>query len=654
MIKMFISKDSIDNTKNRLLQKHGDKEEFRVFRGVEQVSFFWRKEDGSPEDFVHFCEEQFISDEKKLQHYFQRVQEHFEILYGSMNKINLRFKKPVYLDWGDVLPIDLNFAKFEPNAHLEEDLFKNKIAFFILLNFPTYSLTEKMRLGKDWKRGEWATARLGDSFISRIPAEINQKISDSFTEGDNYISNYNIFMGKLIDKEGNTNFPEDLKLLSHWGLRDEIRGRYNDPEGLFKQQMIYEVMKLIISQEIPGKVVDNPDHHWEPFENRVLKDGNQVPFEKEGVVRYQYFLNIFKSIKLLDTYYPNHPTHLKRVFEIDREIPEKDVEELFVKILSSTQVRKLASMIEEDLGRKLQPFDIWYNGFKNRDSLPEEELDKVVQETYPNINAFEEKIEDILIKLGFKEKDAAFIASKITVEPARGSGHAWGAEMKSENAYLRTRVTEGGMNYKGFNTAMHELGHCVEQTLSLYKVDHYMLHGIPNTAFTESFAFLFQDRDFQVLGRQGKEGDKWRFKVLDTLWMCFEIMGVSLVDMKVWNWLYKNPEATPEQLKNAVITIAKDIWNTYFSDVFGVRDQTILAIYSHMIDLALYLPDYPLGHIICFQVEKFLQGKNLGEEMHRMCVLGKITPREWMLKAVGETISADSLLHEFDKLTENG
>ena len=45
-------------------------------------------------------------------------------------------------------------------------------------------------------------------------------------------------MGKVVDENHKTYFPEDLKLISHWGLRDELKARYNDPDGLFKQKMI--------------------------------------------------------------------------------------------------------------------------------------------------------------------------------------------------------------------------------------------------------------------------------------------------------------------------------------------------------------------------------------------------------------------------------
>jgi hypothetical protein len=126
-------------------------------------------------------------------------------------------------------------------------------------------------------------------------------------------------------------------------------------------------------------------------------------------------------------------------------------------------------------------------------------------------------------------------------------------------------------------------------------------------------------------------------------------MGVSLVEMKVWNWLYKNPEATPEKLKDAVISIAKEVWNKYYADVLGIKDQPILAIYSHMIYRTIYIPDYPLGHVIAFQIGNYLEGKNLGKEMERMCVAGNIIPQIWMKNAVGSEISTKPLLAAVDE-----
>ena len=97
-------------------------------------------------------------------------------------------------------------------------------------------------------------------------------------------------------------------------------------------------------------------------------------------------------------------------------------------------------------------------------------------------------------------------------------------------------------------------------------------------------------------------------------------------------------------MKDQVIIIAKDVWNKYFADVFGAKDQPILAIYSHMIDNPLYLSAYPLGHLIEFQMEQQIKGKNLADEMIRICTQGRLTPQLWMKQAVGSKLSGEPTL----------
>ncbi len=200
------------------------------------------------------------------------------------------------------------------------------------------------------------------------------------------------------------------------------------------------------------------------------------------------------------------------------------------------------------------------------------------------------------------------------------------------------------MDYKGYNIAIHEFGHNVEQVFSLHRTSHALLRGVPNTAFTEGFAFVFQSRDLALLGMENTDPQVEHLTALDNLWSTYEIGGVALVDMRVWRWMYAHPEATPAELKAAVITIAKDVWNDYFAPVFGFQDCELLAIYSHMIDNSLYLPNYPLGHIIAFQIEDYMKDKNLATEMERMCAIGSVTPDYWMREAVGESISTEPML----------
>jgi hypothetical protein len=117
------------------------------------------------------------------------------------------------------------------------------------------------------------------------------------------------------------------------------------------------------------------------------------------------------------------------------------------------------------------------------------------------------------------------------------------------------------------------------------------------------------------------------------------MMGVSLVDMEVWKWLYDHPGATADELKEAVVRIAKEVWNEYFADVFGERDVPLLAIYSHMIQSPLYLSNYPYGRLIMFQLEDHIRDMDFADETLRVFSLGNLTPRHWMDRAVGEQIS---------------
>jgi len=641
---MVIKKETQDEVHRYLTLKHGEACKLRIDKGVAQVAAFWRSEDGSEESFVKFCRENFIANPERLQAYFKSLERNFEILHGYLNQVSLELKKPLHLDWGKITPSDQRFGQFDPSAHLSEDLFDNKIAFEILLNFPTYSLSEKTELGPEWKRLDWATARCGDLFVSRVPAQLNQKAAVAVNEAETYIAEYNIFMGRLLGNHQEILFPGNLKLISHWGLRDRLKGLYAEKNGLAGQEMIYEVLKRIIQQDIPQLLVNRGDHFWNPFSNKVFKDNKEIAWAPEPNSRYLHLLTVFKAMKDFDSFYPGLPSHAKRKFEMERELPAADVEKIFAEVLTANAVKAAAVLVEKRLGRKLRPFDIWYNGFKARGRISEAELDRRVGQKYPDLKAFEKDMRNILQQLGFAPKSADFIAMRITVDPARGAGHAWGALMKAEKSRLRTRVPEGGMDYQGFQVAMHELGHCVEQTLSLQKVDSWFMAGVPNTAISEAFAFIFQNQDLKILGWPVEERHARHLQALDTLWMTYEIMGVALVDMKVWDWMYQNPEANPAALRKAVLAIAREVWNKYYAGIFGVRDQVVLAAYSHMIDAALYLPDYPLGHLVEFQLESYLAGKNLGQEMERMCQAGRLIPQLWMQNAVGAEISAAPLL----------
>ncbi len=634
-----------------------DEQHRRLEAGIRQIRAFWNSGDGDKAEFDRFVRANFARDRAALDTMFDRFETLLEQLDGHLLEVSKAFRMQSDLERGPVLPYDERFAGYDPSAHVIDDFFANKLAFTVLLNFPLTTLRQRLSEGEHWSRRQWAEVRLAQRFSRRIPSTVNLAIARAAAEANHYVSGYNIWMHHLVNRQGSRLFPAGLRLLSHWNLRDELKACYRDGDaGLAKQRTIQRVLERIVTQSIPAAAVDNPGIDWDPFANTVAraavqdrepasKDAGPVSRDPEPDTRYEMILRTYRASKLADPFSPTAPTLIDRRFDEDREIPEEGVRKLLTDVLSSPLVPQVAALVRSRLGRPLEPFDIWYNGFRPSPVRVEEELDEIVARRYPDAGAFQRDIPALLEKLGFPSERARMIAENVAVDPARGSGHAMEAAMRSAPARLRTRIEPGGMNYKGFNVAMHELGHNVEQTLSLHAVDHTLLRGVPNTAFTEAFAFVFQARDLEVLGLARPDERSSAMSVLHDFWATYEIAGVALVDMAMWHWMYAHPRANAAELKRAVLGIARDVWNEFYAPVFGHEDVVLLAAYSHLIDSFLYLPDYPIGHLIAFQVERQMRrAGSIGEEFERMAIAGRIAPDLWMKNATGSRVSAGPLL----------
>jgi len=642
--------------KAELVARHGEGQRARIERGVEQVAAQWREQDG---DLAAFVREHFIADPKALDATFARLERIFEQLDGHFNELGRELRWATDLDLGPLLPVDPLLAAYDPSAHVTDDLFQSKIGFVVLLNFPLTTLAERTAQAQNYTRRQWAEARLAGRFYRRVPAEVQQEVSRAGAAADLYIAEYNVWMHHVVDgKERRRLFPKGLRLISHWNLRDELKANYaNKEEGLAKQRLIVKVMERIVTQTIPAVVINNPRVDWDPFTNTVAvapadtvepnapERPAKVDPAPEPDMRYKRLQAHFHAARKVDPYVPVAPTQMARTFEFQREIPEERVKALLTSVLTSPLVPQVAKLVEQRLGRKLEPQDLWFNGFRPGSSRSEAELDKMTRQRYPTPEAFAKDMPRILLGLGFTKERAAYLAERIRVDPSRGAGHAMQAMRRGDFPHLRTRVEKEGMNYKGYNIAVHELGHNVEQVFSLYDVDHTLLQGVPNNAFTEALAFVFQARDQELLGLGKPDAAAERERVLNDFWSTWEIAGVALVDTAVWHWMYAHPDATPTQLREATVAIAKEYWDRYYAPVLGGQGTALLGIYSHMIAYPMYLPDYPLGHLIAFQIEEHLHKKGpLGAEFERMARTGAVTPDQWMVNATGSPISAEPLL----------
>lgn len=647
----MISSTTILNNIDAIIQAYPNVDTALVERGVKQVAMLWNESDGTETDFTTLIQSSYVASQDERQLLYNRLVFILEQCSQNADLLNNTLQEPTTLvGKGEPTQVDWIISGYSPIAHFSEDMFANKIAHICVLNFPHFSLEEKHMLGREWTRQEWAYARMGDVFHTRVPGSVMAAYSQALSQAENYIASYNIMMHCLRDENGEQLWSEPMALLSHWNLRDELKSNYADvPNAHEKQEMIYQVMLHIINQAIPECVVNNDAYLWCPITNEVVSESaDSRRFNREPDTRYQQIINIFHALQSIDEYRYDAPSHVLRTFNEDLEIPFEEIELLFIQLVASDEIKQIAAMIRERLGRDLRPYDIWYDGFKSRSSISEDILTVETQKRYPDAKAFQADMPRMLVDLGFSKEKAQEIASHIVVEAARGSGHARPCVGREQPARLRTRIGQKGMDYKGYNIAVHEFGHNVEEVISLYDIDYYTLAGIPNTGFTEASAFLFQQRDLQLLDYNIPSTATQANELFDMVWGMYEIMGVSLVDMRMWQWLYAHPEATAAELRESVVGIAQEVWNQYYAPILGEEDSPLLAIYSHMVGYALYLPAYPIGNLVQYQLEEHLancaNSREWAQEYIRIYQQGCITPDAWMRGAVGKSISVEPIL----------
>ncbi len=252
-----------------LVARHGAGETDRIARGTSQVLRYWRVEDGDPKALAAFLEAEFIPTGVLLDQTFDRFEFALERVGGYMTSLGRDLRRGADLEIGPLLPLDERLAAWSVGAHVSDDLFASKIAFVALLNFPLTTLDERLARGTGWSRRQWAEARLAGQFQTRVPADVNARLAAAYSAAESYIAGYNLYMHHVLTPDGQRLFPAGQRLITHWNLRDELKARYADPDGLARQRMLQLVMERIVRQEIPAAVIDNPLLDWTPATGAV-------------------------------------------------------------------------------------------------------------------------------------------------------------------------------------------------------------------------------------------------------------------------------------------------------------------------------------------------------------------------------------------------
>lgn len=646
------SAQSIDRSAvlGHLVEKFGAGHEARLDAALTRVLERWTSADGDVEALTSFCLESYLADAADHRELVERLERALESLFGHLYELRRALRW-----WSDVrvpklAALDDVLATFDPAPDLSEQLYRQKLAFVVLLNLDRPDLVEMLADGAEWSGTRWAEARIAQSFGPRIPAELNDQARVVSHAAQKWVAEFHVPVGCAVDEQGSVIVDDPRRtLIAHWLVREEIKANYgrtdDAPKALARQRALAWIMARHIDGSIPAAVMEKNATRWDPATNQV--DGG-APGALVGPARYAHILAQREVAVRFDAFHPDHPTAMSRKFELAREIPEKDVERLIVELLDSPVRRRLADHLRERLGRPLEAFDIYVDDIA--EPVAAAELNAAVRRRFGDEKAFQAMLPTLLEEFGFPRSEAEFIGGRIVVEIARGSGHAVRPALPEFGARLRTSRLDDEFGWDGFETAMHELGHTVEQVISCNFAPRPALRGVPNTACTEAFAFLFQSLAKRVLGLADEAAQR-RAAAIDsvqTMLNACQIAGPSLVELRLWHWLYAHPDATPEALRDAALTIADDVWQRWFAIDFGPDPWRLLAAYQHMVHHPLYLADYTLGHIMSHQIRSHLADRDLAVETRRICSIGRVTPDLWMRRAVGSGISVAPLVRDAD------
>ena len=628
---------------NQLVETHGEHARERATRGVEHTASLWRGDDGDADAFADFCTTHFIGDVDQLPVLVSRLETALEQVGGHLYEMRRTLRR-----WSDLRgepfgKVDDLLATFDPAPDLSEQFWRQKLAFLARLNLDRPDLATMLRDGTTWSTDQWATVRISRAFGPRIPGDVADLVRTLSFKSSKFVSEFHVPVGTLVDETGCRWFEPDRALIAHWLIREEIRAAYAAEGGLARQRALMWVMRRHIDGTIPQSIMDRTaTGDWNAQAN-TIDGGDCGPVL--GPIRYEHWCDNIRVAKALDAHHDEHPTALRRKFDLEREIPEDDVVRQLELLLEAPARAGLAELMKRRLGRSLEPQDIYFDELAPPTAAAD--LDAAVRDRFGDHRGFELALPQVLEQLGYSHGDANFLGSRIRVEIARGAGHAMRPYLPEYTAWLRTNSLEHELGWDGFDTAMHELGHNIEQLCSTNFVPRPALRGVPNTACTEAFAFLYQGLAKSVLKLPIDDPDGAKdMACAERLMEACQIAGPALLEIHVWRWIYDNPNAGPEAIGNTVLRVAQELWSTYFEAHFGPDPYAILGAYQHMVGYPLYLADYALGHMISHQIIRHMDGRDLATETRRICSIGLLTPNAWMQRAVGSNIDAQVLTND--------
>jgi hypothetical protein len=337
-----------------LTARYGPGQRPRIQRGLAQIARFWQPQDGGAGRFEQLVRDQFAGDPASLEALFQRLSLVLASLDGGLGEISREFATPE--GPGPRLPVEILLGGLDPAAHFSEDAYASQLAFAVLLNFPLATLAERTRDGGAWTRRQWAEARLAERFARRVPAGVWRAATAARTAAERSLADGCIRPDRLVIR-GRRLFPPGSPPC-RVDPRNELQAQYAcGKEAVPRQRALQKVLERIVAQDLPPGATGNGGVDWDPFSAPGDPAAGPGP-------RYHRLLGNFQAARMLDPHAPLAPTQIARSLEEGCQVPEARLRSLLETVCGSPLAARAGRLIQARLGRKLEPFDLWYDGFR--------------------------------------------------------------------------------------------------------------------------------------------------------------------------------------------------------------------------------------------------------------------------------------------------
>jgi len=588
-----------------LTARFGLGQRIRIQRGLAQTARFWRAGDGGADVFESFVRAQFTGTPAAQ----EALRERLEPVLAGLEAPSWAPGRGPGSPWAAASPVDPVLAAWAPRAGLAEQAFAAKPAFAILLNFPLTSLEEREQHGESWSAGQWAEAWLAEPFRRRAPAAAEAAGPRADAGAAEALAGQRIDLDRLVDSRHRRRFPPGSGALAAPALVAAIRAQYpGGPAGLARQRTLQRLLERIAAQTLPAAALE-PGPDWDP-----AGPATDPPAED---TRYPGLLAAFRAARELDPYSPAAPTQLARSFREDRQLPELRVRGLLEAVCGSPLAARTGALLRRRLGRGLEPFDLWYDGFGCPPAGPGPAAADAAR--------YRRERPALLARLGFSTEQAAWLTS----------------EDRGEPPLPPARNLAG----PGLRRALRADGRWLAEQLGRRGAEHPLLAGTPGPAFSEALGRVFAAWGPEAPGQPGPAPRAAALAALDRFWAAYRSAGPALLELDVWHWLYAHPDAGPADLKAAVLAQAGVLWNRYYAPVLGQPDCPLLASGDRLIAGRLSGSDAPLSQLIAAQLQpRIAQAGSPAEAFERLARLGRRTPDLWLAQAAGGPLGSEALL----------